>query len=171
MLYLKRVYLMIFLVLMVEVSCASIFPLPRYFPHFSLLVLVYAALQEGAMTGVKYGLFLGFFMDILSLEYLGTYTFLYTAVGAFSGALRGKVFAEAFVSQWVIPTAAYFFILAGVFLSTPFLDEPTNRLPLFWNMIESSPLLTTTLVSPFVFMFCERFLRKPKPSPRSLYVP
>ena len=167
---LKRAYLVLFLTLTLESSLALIFPLPRFFPHFSILVLVYVALQEGAFAGFKAGLLLGFFIDMMSLEYQGTYTFLYAACGGICGLLRGKVFAEAFISQWVIPTCAYLGILSAVFVSTPFLEEPENRLPLYWDMIKASPLLTTTLVSPFVFMFCSKILPAKRPAPRHLFI-
>jgi len=135
-----------------------------------MLVLVYASLQEGVLSGIKFGLWLGFLIDVVSLEHLGMYTFLYALAGAFCGALRGKVFAEAFISQWLIPTGAYLMVLAVVFLSTPFLDEPINRLPLFWNMVKSSALLTTMLVSPFVFIFCGKILRRKRLATRHLFL-
>lgn len=155
---------------MVEIAFAPLFPLPRFFPHLSVLVLVYAALQEGAWTGVKMGLWLGLLIDLVSLEPAGTYIFLYASAGGLCGTLRGKVFAEAIISQWIIPTVAYLGILACVFLSTPFLDEPQNRFPLFWHMLKNSALLTTTLVSPFIFLFCGKILLKKRVTRRHLFL-
>jgi rod shape-determining protein MreD len=169
-LYLKRTYLALFLALVAEMASAPLFPLPRYFPHLAILVLVYAALQEGGMQGFKFGLWTGLLLDLVSLEHLGTYTFLYGVVGGLCGALRGKVFAESFLSQCLIPTGAYLAVLTAVFLSTPFLDEPQNRLPLFWSMVKNSALLTTTLLAPLGFILCDRLLRKRRLEPRRLFI-
>lgn len=156
--------------LSLEIVLSTFFPLPRYFPHLSMLVLVYAALQEGVFSGIKFGLWLGLLIDMVSLEHLGMYTFLYAVVGALCGVLRGKVFAEAFISQWLIPSGAYLIVLSTIFLSTPFLDEPRNRLPLFWEMVKHSALLTTLLVSPFVFAFCGKILRIKRVTPRHMFL-
>ena len=166
MLSVRRTFFILFLAVGIETSMSTLFPAPDKFPHISLLVLLYVALQEGVGAGIRFGLWLGLLLDMLSPERFGTHTALYAATGALCGLLRGKVFAEAFISQWTVPAVAYLGILSALsyeFQSTEAMGDPTG----FLHLLRSSPYFVTVLVAPLVFVFCEKRLHDKRITPHS----
>jgi len=156
---LRRTYFWIFASLVAETACGPLLRPPLLFPHVGLLVVVYAAVEDGALTGLRAGLWLGLLLDLMSLERFGTYFLLYGAAGFACGLLRGKVFVESFVSQWLIPAAAYAGVLAVVAMLGR--SEPEDPVwPLFEGLIRNSAIFTTVFVSPFVFRWCAAHLMK-----------
>ena len=164
MLSLKRALALIFLFVGVESSLSLIFPLSFDFPHLSLPVLAYAALQGGPGAGARCGLWLGFLLDMIAADRFGFYTALYGFVGLSCGWLRGKVFAEAFISQWLIPAAAYLLILFVTFSALP-AREDLGGFAEFTGAVRGSPFFWTAAASPFIFLFCEKHLRSKKSGP------
>lgn len=142
-----------------ETACGALFRPPLLFPHIALLVVIFAAVEGGVSAGTRSGLWLGLMLDLLGLERFGTYTVLYGAAGLACGALRGKVFVESFVSQWLIPAAVYGAILGMAAVLGR--SEPEEPLwPLYEGLLRHSSILTTVFVSPFVFRWCAVRLMK-----------
>ncbi len=162
MLSLKKVFFWIFAGLIVETGAGLFTRPPFLFPHLGILLVVYAAIQGGAMAGLRAGLWLGLLLDFLSLERFGTYTALYGLAGLGCGLLRGKVFIEAFVSQLLIPGSAYLAVLAGAaFLGRSDPEEPLW--PIFGALVWNSAFVSTLIFSPWVFRWCASRLLKKNP--------
>ena len=168
MLSLKRVFFWIFAALLAETGLGVFSGPPLLFPHLGLLILMYAAIEDGPAAGARVGLWLGFLLDLLGLERFGTFTLTYGLVGMLAGFLHGKVFVEAFVSQWFIPACAFAFILViAAFVGRSDPEEPT--LPLLIGLAQNSSFLTTIAVSPFVFRWCGTNLVKRRAAARARF--
>jgi rod shape-determining protein MreD len=166
---LKRAFFAILAAVAIESSLSFLFPLSFAFPHLSIAVLVFTALQEGPAAGFRLGLWLGFLLDALSVERFGFFTALYAFVGFSCGALRGKVFAEAFISQWLIPSTAYLFVIFATAAAFPAYEDAAG-LAGFFSLVKGSPFFATAITSPFVFMLCEKTLRTRKPGASSSFL-
>ena len=157
----RRAFFAIALAALAESSLSFLFPMSFAFPHLGLVVLTFAALEDGAAAGFRFGLWLGFLIDVMSVERFGFSMALYGAVGAACGALRGKVFAESFISQWLIPSAAY---LTAIFTASVFFPayDDVGTLTGFFDAIRGSSFAATAIASPVIYFCCEKTLRSKK---------
>lgn len=170
MLSLKRLFALVFVCVLVEAFAMSVLPYHRYFPDLALVLLVYAALEQGALGGIRCGLWLGLLLDLMGLERFGMYTAIYGALGGGIGLLRGNVFTDSFISQSLIPAAAYLAVFGMEFSLLP-ADEPGGRLAEFWQALGASALWTTVLAAPLVFALASRLLHKRRIVQRNVYIP
>ncbi|MDR0452583.1 MAG: rod shape-determining protein MreD [Treponema sp.] len=65
-------------------------------PDLALGILVFAAYQNGAMTGQLSGFCSGIMLDFLSAAPLGLNAFVRTLVGALAGRMNGTFFLDSF---------------------------------------------------------------------------
>jgi len=157
----KRVYFLIVLFVLLETSFATAVIWPSFFPRLSLLVLVFTALEGGPGAGVRAGFLLGTLMGFFNLETFGACVMLYVTTGVLCGFLKGKVFTEAFISQWVIPALAYLFIL--FFLAvTDCVDLESANVFFPEYLLKQTSLIATLVASPPVFLLCRKLLSKRK---------
>ncbi|MFW6312989.1 MAG: rod shape-determining protein MreD [Spirochaetota bacterium] len=59
-----------------------------------LIVLIFLANKNGAMTGQVSGFVAGVILDLMGLAPLGFYALIYTLLGALFGITRGKMFVD-----------------------------------------------------------------------------
>ena len=145
-------------------------PFHRLFPDLGLIVLLYAALEDGPDTGLRAGLWLGMLLDFMGLERFGTYTVLYACLGGVAGLLRGNVFTEAFISQSLIPAVAYLAVLGAQYTLIK-QDEVGAQTFEFWQALKGSAFWTTVLTAPLVFSLSSRLLHKKRIPQRNVYIP
>jgi len=165
-LHLRRAYALIFVCFLLETSWAGFLPFSLPFPHISFIVLIFVSVSLGAFSGLQLGLFLGFLLDAVSLDPFGTYMITYALLGSACGFLRGKVFAESFVSQWMIPAGAYLLLLIAMLFMAGAIESVSQTPILILRLIKSSPFIPTVIIAPFVFILSERLLRNQKAMPK-----
>jgi rod shape-determining protein MreD len=68
----------------------------RAVPDLALGILVFAAYQNGTMTGQLSGFCSGIFLDFLSAAPLGLNAFVRTLVGSLAGRMNGTFFLDGF---------------------------------------------------------------------------
>lgn len=125
-------------------------------PDIALGIVVYAAYNNGTMTGQLTGFFSGLLLDFLSFAPLGLNAFIRTLIGALTGLMKGIFFLDVFFLPMVlcavatIIKAGLLFILHIVFASGvpsySFID------PAFWVEI-----IMNTIAAPFLFAFLKLF--------------
>lgn len=125
-------------------------------PDLTLGVLVYAAYNNGSMTGQLIGFSSGLVIDFLSAAPLGFNTLLRTVIGALTGIIKGAFFLDVFILPMVLCAIATILkailawivslIFAGV---TPHYAINSSSLWL--------ELLYNTLTAPIVFAFLNLF--------------
>lgn len=107
-------------------------------PDLVLIVIVYAANKNGAMTGQLVGLGAGVVLDVMGLSPLGFYALIYAVIGAVYGTTKGKMFVDPILMPVLFALVAVLMKgilgigLAGLYgidgvagrvLSTPFVIE------------------------------------------------
>lgn len=66
------------------------------FPDFLLLLIIYVACHNGAVTGILIGFLSGLLLDFLSIAPFGLHAFVFTVMGFIYGKLYGKYNTKAF---------------------------------------------------------------------------
>ncbi|MDR0709226.1 MAG: rod shape-determining protein MreD, partial [Spirochaetaceae bacterium] len=128
----------------------------RAVPDLALGILVFAAYQNGAMTGQLSGFCSGIFLDFLSAAPLGLNAFVRTLIGALAGRMNGTFFLDNFFLPMALCAGAtavkavLYFILHILFSGavpsyTPF--ESTLWIEITLN----------TVTAPFLFGFLKLF--------------
>jgi rod shape-determining protein MreD len=125
-------------------------------PDIALVILVFSAYVNGAMTGQLSGFFSGLMLDFLSAAPLGLNMLVRTLTGALSGVLKGTFFMDpvllpmALCAGATLLKASILFLLS--FLFTGSIPSYTWSAPLLW--IETA---FNALLSPFIFLLLKQF--------------
>lgn len=93
MIYYPLLPLILFLLVVVQITILDLFTLGWISMEISLLVVIYAGFHLDALRGGILSLVLGFFMDCLTSAIFGLYLFIYCLIFFLSMIVAGRVYA------------------------------------------------------------------------------
>ena len=166
---LRRAYFLIVCFVLLESSLSWSIRFPRWVPMMSLVVVVFAALTDGPRSGVKCGLLLGLLLDLMSVEKFGAFSVACAVTGGAVGLLKSQVFSESLLAQLVIPVGAYIAVFAGM-AALSMENDAWSLWALLERAARQPSLLLTLGLSPFLFFFFRKILRRPLAPSRYLFL-
>jgi len=131
-------------------------------PQAALSLLMLHALSRGMRPGLGLGLFLGLCVGALEPGPLGFWVGVYGLLGLAGGRLRSVVFPESLITQCLLPCAGVLIVRSILFaFKTPLGGQP-GFFSLYLEALRTAPVLTTALVSPWLYRL---YLRAARPRP------
>jgi rod shape-determining protein MreD len=130
---------------------ALVYLFPEKAPSLVLIGVLYYALAEGAFSGFVCGVWGGLLLDLLSQGRPGFFTAALAAAGGLCGYVSSKIFEDSWLAEIVLP---FLGLYALAFSQHIFLKTQTGEAVLpgvFTEAFLPWPLLTTALVSPWLF--------------------
>jgi len=121
-------------------------------PDLVLVVVVYVANKNGAMTGQLAGLGAGIILDVIGLSDLGFYALIYAVCGGAYGTTKGKMFIDPIFMPVLLAVVAL--LLKGILAAA--LAGLYGIQGVFSSILSTQYLIElgyTAVVSPVFFFF------------------
>jgi rod shape-determining protein MreD len=128
----------------------------RAVPDLALGILVFAAYQNGAMTGQLSGFCSGIFLDFLSAAPLGLNAFVRTLIGALAGRMNGTFFLDNFFLPMALCAGATAVKAVLYFILHILFSGAVPSYTLFEGTLWVEIILNT-VTAPFLFGFLKLF--------------
>lgn len=135
----------------------------RWVPQVSFLILLFGAVKGGPKTGALLGLLFGAGQTLFIALPVSTTLLIYAALGVAAGYARRFVFLESPLAQIALPAGFGLLTELIFFWKMPWDDAPPGFGD-FLQMLGTSNLLLTCLLSVAVYAWYDRRLAPPKRS-------
>ncbi|MGP1454312.1 MAG: rod shape-determining protein MreD [Treponema sp.] len=126
------------------------------FPDFLLLLIIYVACHNGAVTGVIIGFLSGLLLDFLSIAPFGLHAFVFTVMGFVYGKLYGKYNTKAFFFSLIFGVTGVILKALLLFLLRFLFGTVVQVYDLF-SVLFLVELVLTTVFAPALFFVLQFF--------------
>ncbi|MGI6064880.1 MAG: rod shape-determining protein MreD [Bacillota bacterium] len=120
-------------------------------PDLLLIIVIFAALLKGTVTGVKVGFFIGLAQDLLSGKFIGLFMLSKMFTGLCVGLVESKIFKE----NYLVPIVVLFFgTILHEFLFT-FFGDLICRVAYWgqgWNSVVLPLAVYHACIGPFLYV-------------------
>lgn len=146
----------VFFVSLLQTAIFSHIAVIKVTPDLILLIIVYAAISNGARTGMICGFIAGLLLDFLSAAPLGLSSFIFTLVGFTVGKFHDAYNVDKVVFPCILGFAGFLFKVLSLFALNLVFGKNIHVYTVFHVhfLIE---LALNTVFSPFVFIFLNMF--------------
>ena len=152
----KRPFFWLFVLFLIQNSVHTVFL--QNTPPFLLIGVIFYALSEGAAYGVLVGCFAGLFLEIFGVGKIGYQMAVLGITGGLVGFLSSQIFRESFLTQFLLPSLAnYFVTLLNLLITKSVLSEDIWSAGIFQEAFSFSSFFLTSIFTPIVFYFLKSF--------------
>ncbi|MFH1238670.1 MAG: rod shape-determining protein MreD [bacterium] len=147
--------LVILVALILETTVFNYLAIGGVKPDLLLIVVIYLALNKGALTGEISGFIAGFLQDVFSGGLIGLNALVKTIIGNLVSLGRGKLAFENVITQVVITLAVS---LSGVILMIPVKMIFVGGAVSYWRMFTDGliAVVYNAILAPFVFRLLDK---------------